>query len=113
MIKKKEQFVRFKEVSCPALNVRANPSTKALITKIIPMNTVVECDKNFVDDEWDHIITDPNIEGYCMKRYLKPLDPDTRAAFGGSPIIIHSLSKNLTSDSIDEEKKDDIEEKED
>ncbi len=111
MTKKKEKFIRFKKVLCPALNVRSNPSTDSIITKVLVMGTIVECDKNFDNSVWDHIITDPNVEGYCMKQYLEPLDPDTKAAFGSSPILINTY--NYTCDSNDaEDMKNDGKEKE-
>ena len=88
--KKKQEVVRFKRVSCPALNVRNNPSTNALITKVLAKGTVVECDPNFINEGWDHIIADPNVEGYCMKKYLVSLDPDIAAVFHREPIVIHT-----------------------
>lgn len=112
MVKRKgKKFIRFKEVSCAALNARSNPSTKASIVRVLPRETIVECDKNFSNEEWEHIITDPNVEGYCMKKFLEPLNPDTKAAFGSSPILIHTYNYTCESDNT-EEKKDDIEKEE-
>lgn len=112
MIKrKKQEFVRFKEVSCPALNVRTNTTMKSLIVKILPKGKVVECDKNFENPDWEHIFAEPNIEGYCMKRYLEPLTPDTIAAFGVEPIVIHRVASECDAN-FEEENKDDFEEKE-
>ena len=111
MGRKKKEFIRFKEVSCPVLNVRSNPSTDSLVTKMIARGTIVECDKNFNDDEWDHIITDPNVEGYCMKKFLQTLSPDTIAALGSSPILIHTHNYTCESNNV-EDNKDDVKETE-
>ena len=78
--KKKTETVRFKEVICPALNVRANPSTDSLILNTLIKSEIVECDPNFKDAEWDHIIARMDVEGYCMKKFLSPLSPDNTAA---------------------------------
>lgn len=78
--RKKTETVRFKEVTCPALNVRANPSTDSLILNTLIKSEIVECDPNFKDEEWDHIIARMDVEGYCMKQFLSPLSPDNTAA---------------------------------
>ena len=104
--KKKQEFVRFKEVSCPALNVRTNITTSSLIIKVLAKGTIVEIDKNFENEVWDHIFAQPNVEGYCMKQYLEPLKQDTIAAFGVEPIKI----RPTTCDANEEESKDDSEE---
>ena len=98
--KKAEEFIRFKEVSCLSLNVRNKPSTDALIIKVIRKGTVVECDKNFKNAMWDHIITDPYIEGYCMKEFLAPLNPDTKAVLKSEPIFIHSCDSKKSKEEI-------------
>lgn len=85
--KKKVEFVRFKKVNCPALNVRSEPSINALIAKVLLKDTVVECDQNFEDSEWDHISFGPNEIGFCMKQFLSPCDPDI---ISKEPIILHS-----------------------
>lgn len=109
--KKKQEFARFKEVACPALNVRNNTTMRSLIVKVLAQGKVVECDKNFENPDWEHIFAEPNIEGYCMKKYLMPLTPDTIAAFGMEPIVIHKVTPECDGNS-EEENKDDFEEKE-
>lgn len=104
--KKKQEFVRFKEVSCPALNVRTNTSTRALIIKVLAQGRVVECDKNFEDAEWDHIFAEPNIEGYCMKKYLVPASRDRLIELNKEPIVVHSMKSECDA-IIGEENKDD------
>lgn len=112
MIKKKEkEFIRFKEVSTPALNVRRNPSPKAEIIGTLSKETIVECDKNYDSPVWAHIITDPDVEGFVMKEYLQSLDLDTIAAFGDQPILKNSFTYTCDSNEA-EDKKDDIKEKE-
>ena len=104
--KKKTEPVRFKEVNCIALNVRSNPSKESIIVKMIPRGTIVECDPNFNNEEWDHIITGLNIEGYCMKEFLSPLAPDNTAALKeASERIIHVYGPKCDS-VINEEAKD-------
>ena len=88
--KKKNEFVRFKKVNCPALNVRSEPSINALIIKVLPRGTAVECDQNFEDREWEHVTLSPNEVGFCMKQFLSPCDPETVAAFFKDPVILHS-----------------------
>lgn len=111
MIKKKKDIERFKEVNFPALNVRSEPSTSALIVNVITMGTIVECDPNFDNKYWDHIFKSPNIEGYCMKEYLSPVDPDKLAEFMRlNPIVIHT-DKSMC-DGNAKENEDDSEEKE-
>ena len=104
MVKKKKDdeqaFIRYKAVDCPALNVRSGPSTDSLIVKVLTKGTIVECDKNFNNDGWDHIICDPNVVGFCMKCYLKPLDPDTTATFRRTPIVIHSNRSSCDGDVV-------------
>lgn len=103
--KKKQEFIRFKEVSCPALNVRSNITTSSLIIKILAKGTVVEIDKNFENEVWDHIFAQPNVEGYCMKKYLEPLKQDKIAALELEPIKIRPITP--TCDASEEESKDD------
>lgn len=107
----RKKFVRFKKVSCSALNVRNNPLADAPATEIIVRGTIVECDKNFKDDEWDHIITDPNIEGYCMKKFLEPFDPDKTTESESTPSIIHSHNYSCGSGDTEKEKKNGSKEK--
>lgn len=112
MIKKKDDFVRFKEVNVPALNVRANPSTQALITKVLYYGTPVECDKNYVNATWDHIVAKPNVEGYCMKKYLSPASPDTLAVLEVDPISSITIKPSCDAATDDKEKDDDIKKEE-
>lgn len=77
--KKQDQSTRYKTVKVPALNVRAQPSKDSLVLNALVFHELVECDPNFDNPEWDHIIADPNIKGYCMKEFLEPLDVDSKA----------------------------------
>jgi len=104
--KKKTETVRFKEVICPALNVRANPSTNSLILNTLIKSEIVECDPNFNDPEWDHIIARVNVEGYCMKQFLSPLSPDNTAALDAAAARVIHIGVPKCDSVIEEEAKD-------
>lgn len=111
MAKKKKSFIRFKEVNIQLLNVRSNPSTiDGLIIKVIRKGDIVECDKNFDQPDWDHVLVSPNIEGYCMKKFLTPATPDKLAGVNGEPIIIHTNKYKCDAVINDKENEDDNEE---
>lgn len=101
--KKKTQFVRFKSVNCSALNVRSTPSRDSFSINLLPYGSTVECDKNFKNDDWDHITTGSGIEGFCMKKFLESLDSD-------DPVILNTNHFKCDGQlCINEESKDDKE----
>ena len=104
--RKKTEFVRFKEVTCPALNVRANPSETSLILNTLIKSEIVECDPNFYDPEWDHIIARMGVEGYCMKKFLSPLSPDNTAALDMAAARVIHIGSPKCDSVIEEEAKD-------
>ena len=78
--KKKADFAIYKYVNCPALNIRSGATVDSIILKTIQQNTIVKCDNNFIDKEWDHILTDSfSCDGFCMKKFLTPLEQDKEA----------------------------------
>lgn len=77
--KKKAVFAANKIVNCPALNVRSSATKDSLILKVIKEGDIVECDRNYKDEEWDHVMVDICTEGFCMKKFLTPIDPDKEA----------------------------------
>ena len=85
--KKKAVFAINKIVNCPVLNVRSSATKDSLILKTISKGTIVECDKNFKDEEWDHVMTDFCTEGFCMKKFLTALNLDKEA--DEEPKIFH------------------------
>ena len=91
--KKKQSFVRFKKVKCSALNVRSKPSIDSFDINLLVKDDVVECDKNFKDDNWDHITTEDGKEGFCMKKFLEPMEPE----------LISAKSKHIDCDGQAEE----------
>ena len=104
--KKKTETVRFKEVICPALNVRVNPSTNSLILNTLIKSEIVECDPNFNDPEWDHIIARMDVDGYCMKKFLSPLSPDNTAALDAAAARAIHIGTPKCDSVIEEEAKD-------
>lgn len=74
--KKKQSCSQFKSVNCSALNVRSKPSKDSLSIDVLPRYDLVEYDKKFKDDIWDHITTKDGKEGYCMKKFLEAADQD-------------------------------------
>lgn len=86
--KKKAIFAVNKVVNCPALNIRSSATTDSLILKTISKGTVVECDKNYKDEEWDHVMTDFSTDGFCMKKFLTALNLDKEA--DEEPKIFHT-----------------------
>lgn len=87
-IKKKAVFAVNKVVNCPALNVRSSATVNSIILKTISKGTIVECDKNYKDEEWDHVMVDICTEGFCMKKFLTPINPDKEAE-KKEPVIFH------------------------
>lgn len=104
--KKKAEFVRFKLVTCPALNVRSSATTDSLILNTLIKDEIVECDPNFTDSEWDHIIARMNVEGYCMKKFLAPLSPDNTAALDAAAARVIHIGTPKCDAAIEEEAKD-------
>lgn len=104
--RKKTEFVRFKEVICPVLNVRANPSTNARALNTLIKSEIVECDPNFKDAEWDHIIARMDVDGYCMKKFLSPLSPDNTAALDMAASRVIHIGTPKCDSVIEEEAKD-------
>ena len=86
--KKEEKIIRYKSVICSILNIRKEPTTLSDPVGILQRYETVECDNNFKDEEWDHIIAKSGIDGFCMKKFLEPLDPDTTAAVSEEPAVI-------------------------
>lgn len=110
MIKKKRETVKYKEVLPLALCIRSLPSlTKSEVVKIVPQGTIVEFDKNYDNPEWDHVVADPDIEGYVMKKHLAPATPDKLAEFGNGPIVRNTFESRCDA-TIDKENEDDNEE---
>lgn len=77
--KKKDKEERFKVVKCSALNVRQKPSVISARVDLLTEDEIIECDLNFKNDEWEHIITNSGIDGFCMKKFLEPLGLDKTA----------------------------------
>ena len=86
--KRKADYALNKIVNCTALNVRSSATTESIILKTLNKGAVVECDKNFKDDEWDHVMVDYHTEGFCMKKFLTTLNPDKEAE-KEEPVIYH------------------------
>lgn len=68
---KAEPSVSFGVVSnCSRLNVRAKPKANAKIVSVIDGKTKVRIDNGMSNEEWCKVYVNPEIEGYCMRKYL-------------------------------------------
>jgi len=68
---KEEPAVSFGVVSdCSRLNVRKKPNIKAKVVSVITDKTKVRIDNVASNDEWCKVYVKPEIEGYCMRKYL-------------------------------------------
>lgn len=77
MIKKKKQsYSRFKRVISSALIIRSEPLRESFDINTLFKDDIVECDRKFKNADWDHISTEDGKEGFCMKKFLEPIDPD-------------------------------------
>lgn len=60
------------EVSnCERLNVRTSPSTKAAVRGVIDEGDVIKILED--RDEWYKILTENDVEGFCMAEYITKL----------------------------------------
>ena len=55
---------------CSRLNVRKKPNIKAKVVSVITDKTKVRIDNVASNDEWCKVYVKPEIEGYCMRKYL-------------------------------------------
>lgn len=63
--------VVFGKVSnCNKLNVRKKPNAAAKVVAIIEAKTKVRIDNAASNDEWCKVYVSPEVEGYCMRKYL-------------------------------------------
>lgn len=68
---KTEPSVSFGVVSnCARLNVRAKPKLTAKIVSVIESKTKVRIDNDTSNEEWCKVYVKPEVEGYCMRKYL-------------------------------------------
>ena len=68
--KKKPKTVVGTVVNCAKLNVREQMNTSAAVLCVIPASAEVTV---FVEEnhpEWEHVITEDGVEGFCMKKYI-------------------------------------------
>lgn len=55
---------------CTKLNVRRKPAAGADVVTIINVGTEVEIDEAKSTAEWYKVITNTNVEGYCMRKFI-------------------------------------------
>lgn len=66
-----EPTVLFGKVSnCSRLNVRRKPNINAKVVAVIDMKTKVRIDNSESNDDWCKVYVKPEVEGYCMRKYL-------------------------------------------
>lgn len=68
--KKKATLTKGVVVNCTKLNVRAQMSANAAVLCVIPASTEVNVFANENYPEWEHVVTDSGVEGFCMKKYI-------------------------------------------
>ena len=59
--------------NCKMLNVRKGPSAKADIISIIRNGAVVEINNDASTEDFYKVVTDDNIAGFCMKKFIEIL----------------------------------------
>ncbi len=68
---KAEPTVTFGKVSnCNKLNVRKKPDATAKVVAVIEAKTKVRIDNAASNEEWCKVYVNPEVEGYCMRKYL-------------------------------------------
>lgn len=68
---KVDTTVSFGKVSnCNKLNIRKKPSITAKVVDVIEAKTKVRIDNAASNDEWCKVYVKPEVEGYCMRKYL-------------------------------------------
>lgn len=58
---------------CTRLNVRSEPSLKAMVLAVINHSDEVGIDTDFSDSEWYKVQTANGTDGFCMKKFIKVL----------------------------------------
>ncbi len=56
---------------CTRLNVRSEPSLKAMVLAVINRSDEVGIDTDFSDPEWYKVRTVNGTDGFCMKKFIK------------------------------------------
>ena len=68
---KAEPAVAFGKVSnCTRLNVRRKPNATAKVVAVIEAKTKVRIDNAASNETWCKVYVSPEVEGYCMRKYL-------------------------------------------
>lgn len=68
---KNEPTVSFGKVSnCSRLNVRRKPNATAKVVAVIDAKTKVRIDNEASNEDWCKVYVKPEVEGYCMRKYL-------------------------------------------
>lgn len=57
-------------VKCELLNVRVAPNKEATIAAVIVKDAKVTINKKESTDGWYKVVTENNITGYCMKKFI-------------------------------------------
>ena len=68
--KKKPKTVKGTVVNCAKLNVREQMNTSAAVLCVIPASAEVKVFAEESHPEWEHVITEDGVEGFCMKKYI-------------------------------------------
>lgn len=69
--KKKPTTVKGTVVNCAKLNVREQMNTNATVLCVIPASAEVKVFAEENHPEWEHVITEDGVEGFCMKKYIQ------------------------------------------
>lgn len=68
---KAEPNISFGKVSnCNKLNIRRKPNINAKVVEVIDAKTKVRIDNSASNEDWCKVYVKPEVEGYCMRKYL-------------------------------------------
>lgn len=68
VVKPKQAIV----TNCERLNIRSSASKDATVLFIIPVGTILDVD--FYENDWAHVRTSDDKEGYVMKAFIKEVN---------------------------------------
>lgn len=68
VVKPKQAIV----TNCERLNIRSSASKDATVLFIIPVDTILDVD--FYENDWAHVRTSDDKEGYVMKAFIKEVN---------------------------------------
>lgn len=68
--KKKPKTLKGEVINCAKLNVREQASIASAVLCVLPVGSEVKVFANAADSEWEHVITNDGVEGFCMKKYI-------------------------------------------